>query len=45
MRMLKYEVIIYWSKEYAASIAEIPEFPGGAKVAHGVVQLVMIVVL
>ena len=26
--MLKYEVIIYWSKEDNAFIAEVPELPG-----------------
>ena len=26
--MIKYEVIIYWSKEDEAFIAEIPELPG-----------------
>lgn len=26
--MLKYEVIIYWSKEDRAFIAEVPELPG-----------------
>lgn len=26
--MLKYEVIIYWSKEDKAFIAEVPELPG-----------------
>ena len=26
--MIKYEVIIYWSKEDAAFIAEVPELPG-----------------
>lgn len=28
--MLKYEVIIYWSEEDAAFIAEMPELPGCA---------------
>ncbi len=28
--MFKYEVIIYWSKEDAAFIAEVPELPGCA---------------
>lgn len=28
MTTLKYEVIIYWSKEDKAFIAEIPELPG-----------------
>ena len=27
-KMLKYEVILYWSKEDKAFIAEIPELPG-----------------
>jgi predicted RNase H-like HicB family nuclease len=31
--MIKYEVIIYWSEEDAAFIAEAPELPGCA--AHG----------
>ncbi len=31
--MLKYEVIIYWSNEDGAFIAEVPELPGCA--AHG----------
>lgn len=31
--MLKYEIIIYWSNEDAAFVAEIPELPGCA--AHG----------
>lgn len=31
--MYKYEIIIYWSKEDAAFIAEIPELPGC--MAHG----------
>jgi predicted RNase H-like HicB family nuclease len=26
--MPKYEVIIYWSKEYQAFVAEVPELPG-----------------
>ncbi len=26
--MYKYEVIIYWSKEDAAFVAEVPELPG-----------------
>jgi len=28
--MTKYEVIIYWSEEYHAFIAEVPELPGCA---------------
>jgi predicted RNase H-like HicB family nuclease len=28
--MFKYEVIIYWSKDDAAFIAEVPELPGCA---------------
>jgi len=31
--MIKYEVIIYWSEEDGAFIAEVPELPGCA--AHG----------
>ena len=31
--MLKYEVIIYWSSDDEAFIAEVPELPGCA--AHG----------
>ena len=31
--MNKYEIIIYWSEEDAAFIAEVPELPGCA--AHG----------
>ena len=31
--MIKYEVIIYWSEEDQAFIAEVPELPGCA--AHG----------
>mgnify|MGYP001557806454 CR=1 FL=1 len=31
--MYKYEIIIYWSKEDAVFIAEIPELPGC--MAHG----------
>lgn len=27
---MKYEVIIYWSEEYRAFIAEVPELPGRA---------------
>jgi predicted RNase H-like HicB family nuclease len=34
--MIKYEVIIYWSEEDAAFIAEVPELPGCA--AHGTTQ-------
>jgi len=34
--MNKYEVIIYWSNEDAAFIAEVPELPGCA--AHGSTQ-------
>jgi len=34
--MIKYEVIIYWSEEDAACIAEAPELPGCA--AHGTTQ-------
>ena len=31
--MYKYEIIIYWSREDAAFIAEVPELPGC--IAHG----------
>lgn len=31
--MYKYEIIIYWSKEDEAFIAEVPELPGC--IAHG----------
>ena len=34
--MSKYEVIIYWSEEDEAFIAEVPELPGCA--AHGATQ-------
>jgi predicted RNase H-like HicB family nuclease len=34
--MNKYEVIIYWSEEDAAFVAEVPELPGCA--AHGQTQ-------
>lgn len=34
--MTKYEVIIYWSEEDGAFIAETPELPGCA--AHGATQ-------
>ena len=34
--MNKYEVIIYWSNEDAAFVAEVPELPGCA--AHGSTQ-------
>ena len=34
--MNKYEVIIYWSQEDEAFIAEVPELPGCA--AHGATQ-------
>jgi len=34
--MNKYEVIIYWSREDAAFVAEVPELPGCA--AHGPTQ-------
>ena len=34
--MIKYEVIIYWSEEDTAFIAEVPELPGCA--AHGTTQ-------
>jgi len=34
--MTKYEVIIYWSNEDSAFIAEVPELPGCA--AHGASQ-------
>ncbi|HEV3202625.1 MAG TPA: type II toxin-antitoxin system HicB family antitoxin [Bryobacteraceae bacterium] len=34
--MIKYEVIIYWSEQDAAFIAEVPELPGCA--AHGPTQ-------
>jgi predicted RNase H-like HicB family nuclease len=30
MKMFKYEVIIYWSEEDKAFIAEVPELPGCA---------------
>ena len=35
--MRKYEVIIYWSQEDEAFIAEVPELPGC--MAHGSTQL------
>jgi predicted RNase H-like HicB family nuclease len=34
--MIKYEVIIYWSQEDEAFVAEVPELPGCA--AHGDTQ-------
>ncbi|HME09547.1 MAG TPA: type II toxin-antitoxin system HicB family antitoxin [Bryobacteraceae bacterium] len=34
--MIKYEVIIYWSEEDDAFIAEVPELPGCA--AHGALE-------
>jgi predicted RNase H-like HicB family nuclease len=34
--MYKYEIIIYWSNEDAAYVAEVPELPGC--VAHGDTQ-------
>jgi predicted RNase H-like HicB family nuclease len=34
--MIKYEVIIYWSAEDGAFIAEVPELPGCS--AHGMTQ-------
>jgi predicted RNase H-like HicB family nuclease len=34
--MIKYEVIIYWSEEDGAFIAEVPELPGCS--AHGATQ-------
>jgi predicted RNase H-like HicB family nuclease len=34
--MIKYEIIIYWSDEDQAYIAEVPELPGCA--AHGATQ-------
>jgi len=34
--VIKYEVIIYWSDEDGAFIAEVPELPGCA--AHGMTQ-------
>ena len=34
--MTKYEVIIYWSEEDQAFVAEVPELPGCA--AHGPTQ-------
>jgi predicted RNase H-like HicB family nuclease len=34
--MIKYEVIIYWSTDDAAFVAEVPELPGCA--AHGDTQ-------
>ncbi|MBV9396868.1 MAG: type II toxin-antitoxin system HicB family antitoxin [Bryobacterales bacterium] len=36
--MNKYEIIIYWSEEDKAFIAEVPELPGCA--AHGETQAV-----
>jgi predicted RNase H-like HicB family nuclease len=35
--MYKYEVIIYWSKEDGAFIAEVPELP--SLMAHGETQI------
>jgi hypothetical protein len=34
--MIKYEVVIYWSEEDEAFVAEVPELPGCA--AHGATQ-------
>ena len=34
--MSKYEIIIYWSEEDGAFVAEVPELPGCA--AHGATQ-------
>jgi predicted RNase H-like HicB family nuclease len=34
--MIKYEIIIYWSEEDEAFVAEVPELPGCA--AHGATQ-------
>jgi predicted RNase H-like HicB family nuclease len=34
--MFKYEIIIYWSKEDKAFVAEVPELPGC--MAHGETQ-------
>ena len=34
--MFKYEIIIYWSEEDQAFVAEVPELPGCA--AHGSTQ-------
>ena len=34
--MIKYEVIIYWSEEDEAFVAEVPELPGCT--AHGATQ-------
>jgi predicted RNase H-like HicB family nuclease len=34
--MIKYEVIIYWSQEDEAFVADVPELPGCA--AHGETQ-------
>jgi len=34
--MNKYEIIIYWSEEDGAFVAEVPELPGCA--AHGATQ-------
>ena len=34
--MFKYEIIIYWSEEDQAFVAEVPELPGCA--AHGPTQ-------
>ena len=34
--MIKYEIIIYWSEEDGAFVADVPELPGCA--AHGATQ-------
>jgi predicted RNase H-like HicB family nuclease len=28
MELIKYEIIIYWSDDYQAFVAEVPELPG-----------------
>lgn len=39
--MNKYEIIIYWSDEDSAFVAEVPELPGCA--AHGTTQAAALV--
>jgi len=41
--MIKYEIIIYWSEEDAAFIAEVPELPGCA--AHGQTKTMLLAML